>query len=172
MNSTRQGRRDLAPRTLRRYPLGDSARAEKPTRMSVSQAGNRRTQGAELIAWAVVKDDNLHRRPKRAPVTLPAACGLRPWHKKNPAHWRAPGSRIIFRHPLYTFQVVLYTIFLLSREKPVPAKDPVFRNVAVEKRESGIFGRTRAYIISAAGSRTGSRRRRRCRISWRRRCRR
>jgi hypothetical protein len=45
--------------------------------MSVSQAGNRRTQGAELIAWAVVKDDNLHRRPKRAPVTLPAACGFR-----------------------------------------------------------------------------------------------
>jgi len=69
VNSPRQGRRD--------HPLGDSARAEKPTRMSVSQAGNRRTQGAELIAWAVVKDDNLHRRPKRALVTLPAACGFR-----------------------------------------------------------------------------------------------
>jgi hypothetical protein len=26
---------------------------------------------AELIAWAVVMDDNLHRRPKRAPGTLP-----------------------------------------------------------------------------------------------------
>ena len=55
VNSPRQGRRD--------HPLGDSARAEKPTRMSVS--------------GAVVKDDNLHRRPKRAPVTLPAACGFR-----------------------------------------------------------------------------------------------
>ena len=30
-----------------------------------------------MIAWAVVTDDNLHRRPKRAPVTLPAACGFR-----------------------------------------------------------------------------------------------
>jgi len=68
------------------------------------------------VSGAVVKDDNLHLRPKRAPVMLPAACGFTPWHKKNPAPWRAPGSRIIFQHPLYTFQVVLYTIFLLSRE--------------------------------------------------------
>jgi hypothetical protein len=29
-----------------------------------------------LIAWAVVKDDNLHRRPKRAPVTLPLPADL------------------------------------------------------------------------------------------------
>jgi hypothetical protein len=29
------------------------------------------------VSGAVVKDDNLHRRPKRAPVTLPAACGFR-----------------------------------------------------------------------------------------------
>ncbi|MPM17982.1 hypothetical protein SDC9_64383 [bioreactor metagenome] len=29
------------------------------------------------VSGAVVKDDNLHRRPKRAPVTLSAACGFR-----------------------------------------------------------------------------------------------
>jgi len=37
------------------------------------------------VSGAVVKDDNLHRRPKRAPVMLPAACGFTPWPKKNPA---------------------------------------------------------------------------------------
>ena len=85
VNSTRQGRRE--------YPLGDSAQAEKPTRMSVSQAGNRRTQGAELIAWAVVKDDNLHRRPKRAPVTLPAANGIRLQRKTAGGKTKRSGRR-------------------------------------------------------------------------------
>jgi hypothetical protein len=35
-----------------------------------------------MIAWAVVKDDNLHPPPKRALVTLPAACGFRVFREK------------------------------------------------------------------------------------------
>ena len=68
VNSPRQGRRD--------HPLGDSARACE-TDKDVGFTGRQPAQGAELIARAVVKDDNLHRRPKRALVTLPAACGFR-----------------------------------------------------------------------------------------------
>lgn len=39
-----------------------------------------------------------------------------PWAHKKPGPWTDPGSRIIFRNPLYTFQVVLYTIFFYLAE--------------------------------------------------------